>query len=122
MLFSTGENLFFPSTERLTFLYAYRSCMLVDETANATLAPEPTPGNHGIQTNINDFNVAHAHAHEGALRKIAKYMGVTLVRELHECKGCSMEKGIPMSILFRTDNRACKRLSLVFVDLGDEST
>ena len=45
-------------------------------------------------------------------------MGVNLEGEMHECKGCSMPKGLRMSIPKETDIRAVKRLSRVFVDLG----
>ena len=44
-------------------------------------------------------------------------MGVTLEGKLHECKGCSMAKGIRMSIPSNTNSREDKRLSRVFVDL-----
>ena len=118
VFFSTGDTLFFPSVGRLNFLYAYRPGTLVDETANATIAPGLSPSNRDTPININDFHVAHAHAHEGALRKTAKQMGVTLGGKLHECKGCSMAKGIRMSIPSKTHSREDKRLSRVFVDLG----
>ena len=72
MLFSTGDTLFSLSVGRLNFLYAYRPGMLVDETANATIAPGPRPSNYDIPVDINDFHVAHVHAREGALRKTAK--------------------------------------------------
>lgn len=48
--------------------------MLVDETVNATIAP----------VNIDDFYVVHANAHEGALRKTVKQIGVTPLGQLHE--------------------------------------
>ena len=103
--FSSGETLFFSSVERLNILYAYRPGTPVDETANATIAPMPTTSGHKT-VDINDFHVAHAHAHEGALKKTAKKMGVNLEGEMHECKGCSMAKGFRMSIPKKTDNRA----------------
>ena len=115
---STGDTLFFPPVERLNFLYAYRPGMLFDETANATIAPGLSPSNRDTPVDINDFHVAHAHAHEGALRKTAKQMGVTLEGKLHECKGCLLAKGIRMSTPSKTHCREDKRLSRVFVDLG----
>ena len=118
VFFSTGDTLFFPSVGRLNFLYAYRPGMLVDETANATIAPGLTPSNLDTPVDINDFHVAHAHAHEGALRNTAKQMGVTLEGKLHECKCCSMAKGIRMSIPSKTHSREDMRLSRVLVDLG----
>ena len=118
VFFSTGDNLFFPSVGRLNFLYAYRPGMLFDETANATIAPRLSPSNRDTHVDINDFHVAHAHAHEGALRKTAKQMGVTLEGKLHECKGCSLAKGIRMCIPSKTQCRKDRRLSRVFVDIG----
>ena len=94
VFFSTGEALFFPSVGRLDFPYAYRPGMIVDETANATIAPGPTPSIRNAPVAISDFHVTHTRAHERALRKMVKQMVVTLGRELHECKGCSMAKGI----------------------------
>ena len=116
--FITGERLFFPSVGRINFLYTYRPNALVGETANATIAPGPMPKIHDTPTDINDFHVARAHAREGALRKTANQMGITLVGKMHECKGCSLAKGIRMPISSKTSNRAVKRRFRVFVDLG----
>ena len=116
--FKTGETLFFPSVGRLNVLYAYRPGALIDENTNAVIAPGPEPSNQDTPVDINAFHAAHAHAHEGALRKTAKQMGVTLKGELHGCKGCSMAKGIRVPIPSKTHGRAAKRLFRVFVDLG----
>ena len=99
-------------------MYAYRPGALNDESTNAIIAPGPEPSNLGTPVDINAFHAAHAHADEGALRKTAKKMGVTLKEELHECKGCSMAKGIKMPIPSKTHGRAVKRLLRVFVDPG----
>ena len=99
-------------------LYAYRPGALNDENANAVIAPGPEPSNRGTPVDINVFHAAHAHAHEGALRKTVKQMHVTLKGELHECKGCSMATGIRMPFPSKTHGRAVKRLFRVFVDLG----
>ena len=120
MFFSTGDTLFFPYVGRLNLLYAYHPGMLVDETANATIEPGPTPSNRDTPVDINDFHVAHSHSHGGALRKMAKQRGFTLGGKLHECKGCSIAKGIRMSIPSKTNGRECKRLSRAFVDLGEK--
>ena len=77
-----------------------------------------SPSNCDTPVDINGFPVAHVHAHEGALRKTARQMGVTLEGKLHECRDCSATKGIRMSIPSKTDCRGDKRLSRVFVDLG----
>ena len=79
---------------------------LNDENPNDVVAPGPEPSNRGAPVDINAFHAAHAHAHEGALRKMAKQIDVTLKRELHECKGCSMAKGIGMPIPSKTHGRA----------------
>ena len=76
----------------------------------------PTPSNHDTPVDINGFHVAHAHTHEGTLRKTAKQMGVTLEGKLHECKGCSMAKGIRMSILSKTNSREGSKPSVVGED------
>ena len=47
-------------------------------------------------------------------------MGVTLKGALHECKGCSMAKGIMTPTPSKTHGRAVKRLFRVFADLGGE--
>ena len=116
--FITGEKLFFTSVGRLNFIYGYRPNALVDETANATIAPGPMPNNRDTPTDINDFHIVHAHAHKGALRKTARQMSITLVGKMNECKGCSLAKGIRMSIPSKTSDRAVKRLFRVFMDLG----
>ena len=51
VFFSNGGTLFFPSVGRLNFLYAYRSGMLVDETA--TIAPGLSPSNRDTPVDIN---------------------------------------------------------------------
>ena len=113
VFFSTGETLFFSSVGKLNFLYAYRPGMLVDETASATIAPGPTPGNRDTPVGTNYFHVAHAYAHEGALRKTDKQMGVTTKGKLHECKGCSMAKGIRMSGPSKMNSREGSKPSVV---------
>ena len=120
--FITGEELSFPSVERIDFFYAYRENVLIDETANATVAPGPMPNNHDTLNDINDFHVAHAHDHEGALHKTAKQMRVTLFGKMHDSKGCSSAKGIRMSFSSRTSNRAVKRLFVFLWILEARST
>ena len=118
VFFSTGDTLFFPSKRRLNFLHAYRPGMLVDETANATIAPGLTPSNRDTPVGINGFHGAHTHAHGGALRKTAKQLGITLEGKLHKYKGCLMAEGIRVSIPSKTNSRGDKKQSRVFVDLG----
>ena len=105
----TGETLFFPSVGRVNFLYAYRPGALDDENSNAVIAAGPEPNNRGTPIDINAFNAAHAHAHERALRKTAKQMGVTVMSELQECKVSSMAKGIRMPFPSKTYARVPAR-------------
>ena len=92
--------------------------MLVDETANATIAPGLAPSNRDTPVDINGFHGAHIHAHRGALRKTAKQMGITLEGKLYKYKGCLMAEGIRVSIPSKTNSRGDKKQSRVFVDLG----
>lgn len=86
VFFTTGEAFFSSSVERLNVLYAHRPGKLVDAIANAAIAPEPTLANRSTYVDIYDLHVAHIHVHEGALRKTAERMGVTLEGKLHEYK------------------------------------
>ena len=116
---SNGTDKFQDGSDgRLNFLYAYHPGGHNDESANAVIAPGPEPSNRGTPVDINAFYAIHAHAHEGALRKTAKQMGVPFKGELHKCKGCTMSKGIRMPILLKTHGRAATRLFRIFVDIG----
>ena len=90
----------------MNFLYAYRTGAFMDESVNAVIAPGPMPNNRDTPSNIDNFLVVHVHAHEGALRKTAKQLGVTFEGHMHECKGYSLAKEIIMSVPSKTDNRA----------------
>lgn len=72
-----GGNIF-PSLGRLIFLYAYRPNELVDETANATIAPGPTTNAQADPVDINGFRIAHSHFHKGVVRQNVKQMCVAL--------------------------------------------
>ena len=58
----TGETILFPSVGRLNALYAYRPGALIDENANAVIAPGSEPSSWGTPVDIN----AHAHASRGS--------------------------------------------------------
>ena len=115
--FNSGETIFFPSVRRLNFLYAYHPGALIDDNANAICAPRPEPSN-GVPQLTSTPAMPLTPIPEGALRKTAKQIGVTIKEELHECKGCSIAKGIRMPTPSKTHGRAAKRLFRVFVDLG----
>ena len=84
MKFTTGEDLFSQPVGNFSSLNVYRPNVLVSETANATIAPGPTPTNRSDPININNFHRVHAHAHKGALWRTAKKVGVTPVGTLYE--------------------------------------
>ena len=75
------------------------------DTACAVIAPgqakAPTP-----PTDINIFHCMYGHTHEALLKQTAKQQGVSLSGELHECRGCSMAKGLRKPIARLTDTRA----------------
>ena len=87
------------------------------ESARAVLAPGKMSVDHN-QVDINLFHQSHGHLHEGLLRATAKQLGVTLVGKLHECKGCSMAKGLRKPIPTSTTTRAVKPFERVFMDVS----
>ncbi|CAM9911506.1 unnamed protein product, partial [Sphacelaria rigidula] len=90
-----------------------------DESAQAVLAPGKMPVNRN-QVDMNLFHHSHGHLREGLLRETAKQLGVTLVGKLHECKGCSMAKGLRKHIPTSTTTRAAKPLERVFMDASSQ--
>ncbi|CAM9933068.1 unnamed protein product [Sphacelaria rigidula] len=86
-----------------------------DESARAVLAPGKMPVDRN-QVDINSFHQSHGHLHEGLLPETAKQLGVRLVGKLHECKGCSMAKGLRKPIPTSTTTRAAKPFERVFID------
>ena len=87
------------------------------ESARAVLAPSKMSVNNN-QVDINLFHQSHGHLHEGLLRATAKQLGVTLVGKLHECKGCSIAKGLRKPIPTSTTTRAVKPFERVFMDVS----
>ena len=91
------------------------------DTACAVIAPgqakAPT-----TPTDINLFRCCYGHTHEALLKQTAKQQGVSLSGELHECRGCSMAKGLREPIVRSTDTRADKKLQRVFVDFSGKMT
>ncbi|CAN0496655.1 unnamed protein product, partial [Discosporangium mesarthrocarpum] len=67
---------------------------------------------------INLFHCSYAHAHEAALRKTARSMGVKLTGKLEPCPGCAMRKSIRLAIPSRSTNRAVSKLGGLFMDLS----
>ena len=114
-----GKTVFFPLVGKLCRQYGYRPKVVNNmvDTACAVIAtgkvkaPNPT-------TDINILHCTFGHAHEGLLKKTATQQGIAYSGELHECRGCSMAKGLRKPIARSTQTRADKRLQRVFVDLS----
>ena len=106
----TGQ---FPLIGKLCRQYGYRpevTGRMVDTTACAVIAPgqakAPT-----TSTAINLLHCTYGNTHEALLKQMVKQQGVSLSGELHECRGCSMPKGLQKPIARSTDTRADKKLS-----------
>ena len=117
------EIVFSPLVGKLYRQYGYRpeaAGSMVD-TACATIAPgkakAPT-----IPTGINILHRTFGHTHEVLLKKTATQQGIAYSGELHECRGCSMAKGLRKPIARSTHTRAAKKPQRVFVDLGGPMT
>ena len=67
--------------------------------------------------NITDYHYTAVHSHKALLRKTAEQQGVVLERNLLECKGCAMSKGLRRCTKQPTHTRAGKKLGRVFVGL-----
>ena len=99
--------------------YGYRpevTGRMVD-TACAVITPGQAKG-PTTPTKINLFHCTYGHIQEALHEQTAKQQGVSLSGELHECRGCSMAKGLRKPIARSTDTRADKKLQRVFVDLS----
>ena len=92
-----GETVFFPLIGKLCRQYGFRpeaAGSMVD-SACTTIAPGKTK----TPTTPTDINILHCtsgHTHEVLLKK--EQQGVNPSGELHECRGCSMARGLRKSI------------------------
>ena len=117
------ETVFFPLVGKLYRQYGYRpeaAGSMVD-TACATIAP----GKAKAPTTPIDIDILHCtfgHTHEVLLKKTATQQGIAYSGELHECRGCSMAKGLRKPIARSTHTRVAKKLPRVFVDLSGPMT
>ena len=100
-----GETVFFPLVGKLCRQYGFRpeaAGSMVD-SACTTIAPGKTK----TPTTPTDINILHCtsgHTHEVLLKK--EQQGVNPSGELHECRGCSMERGLRKSIARSTHTGA----------------
>ena len=114
-----GETVFFPQVGKLYRQYGYRPEAVgsMVDTACATIAP----GKAKAPTTPIDINILHCtfgDIHEALLKKTAAQQGIAYSGELHECRGCSMAKGLRKPIARSTHTRPAKKLQRVFVDLS----
>ena len=102
-----GKTVFFPVVGRLCRQYGYRpkAANNMVDSACAVIAPgkvkTPNP-----PPDINILHCTFGHAHEGLLKKTATQQGIAYSGELHECRGCSMAKGLRKPIARSTHTRA----------------
>ena len=100
-----GETVFFPLVGKLCRQYGFRpeaAGSMVD-SACTTIAP----GKAKTPTTPTDINILHCtfgHTHEVLLKK--EQQGVNPSGELHECRGCSMARGLRKSIARSTHTGA----------------
>ena len=100
-----GETVFFPLIGKLCRQYGFRpeaAGSMVD-SACTTIAPGKTK----TPTTPTDINILHCtpgHTHEVLLKK--EQQGVNPSGELHECRGCSMARGLRKSIARSTHTGA----------------
>ena len=100
-----GETVFFPLVGKLCRQYGFRpeaAGSMVD-SACTTIAPGKTK----TPTTPTDINILHCtsgHTHEILLKK--EQQGVNPSGELHECRGCSMARGLRKSIARSTHTGA----------------
>ena len=100
-----GETVFFPLVGKLCRQYGFRpeaAGSMVD-SACTTIAP----GKAKTPTTPTDINILHCtfgHTHEVLLKK--EQQGVNPSGELHECRGCSMAKGLRKPIARSTHTGA----------------
>ena len=114
-----GETVFSPLVGKLYRQYGYRPEAVgsMVDIACATIAPGKAKG----PTTPIDINILHCtfgHTHEVLLKKTVTQQGIAYSGELHECRGCSMAKGLRKPIARSTDTRAAKKPQRVFVDLS----
>ena len=114
-----GETVLFLLVGKLYRQHGYHpeAVGIMVDTACATIAP----GKANAPTTPIDINILYCtfgHTHEILLKKTATQQGIAYSGELHECRGCSMAKGLRKPIARSTHTRAAKMLQRVFVDLS----
>ena len=114
-----GDTVRFPLIEKLYHQYGHRPKAKggVVDTTWAVIAPgqakaPPTP------TDIKISHCTYGHTHDVLLKNMVEQQGVTLSGELHECRGCSMAKGLRKNTARSTHTIQDQKLQRTFVDLS----
>ena len=112
-----GKIVYFPLIGKLCHQYRPEAEGKVVDTACAVIDPGQAKAPI-TPTDINTFHCTYGHTHE----QTAEQQEVNLSGELHECRGCSMAKGLRKPITITSHTRADKKLQRVFVDLSGNMT
>ena len=112
------ETVHFPLIGKLCRQYGYRpeAKDRVVDTACAVIArgqakaPTTSP-------DISTFHCTYGHTHDVLFKKTAEQQRADHSGDLHECRRCSMTKGLRKPIT-RSTHRASKKLQRAFVDLS----
>ena len=101
------KTVHFPLVEKFCCQYGYHpeAKSRVVDTACAVIAPGQAKAPI-TPTEINTPHCTYGHTHKVLLNKTAEQQGVNLSEELHECRRCSMAKGLRKSIARSTHTRA----------------
>ncbi|CAB1110214.1 unnamed protein product [Ectocarpus sp. CCAP 1310/34] len=100
-----GGEVWFPRTGKLLTQRGYQ----IKPTLHTACAALIVPGDAKAAnpTDLNEYHLAHGHAHETLLRITAEQQGVQLTnRPLLPCLGCSMSKGQVKPVQKSTSTRA----------------
>ena len=117
-----GNTIHFPLIGNLCRQYGYRpeAKGRVVDTACVVIAP----GQAKAPTTPTDANTSHCNygpTHEVLLKKTAEQQRVNLSGELHECRGCSMAKGLRKLIASLTHTKEDKKIQRVlFLSLWED--
>ena len=110
-----GETVFLPLVGKLCRQYGYRPEVagIMADTACATIAPGKTKA-PTTPTDIRILHCTFGRTHEVLLKETATRQGIAYSGNLHECRGCSMAKGLRKPIARSAHTRAAKELQRVF--------
>ena len=114
-----NETVHFPLIGKLCRQYGYRPKAKgrVVDTACAVIAHGQTKA-PATSPDISTFHCIYGHTHGVLFKKTAEQQGADHSGDLHECRRCSMAKGLRKPIARSMHTRANKKIQRVFVDLS----